>query len=42
MENEVQEVKNEMGKELIEAKLSLKKNEKLTSVSKMSNSVRKR
>ena len=42
MEQEVQEVKNEMGKELMEAKLSFKKNEELTGVSRMSKRVRKR
>ena len=42
MENEVQETKNEIGKELIEAKLSLKKNEKPAGVSKMSKGVRER
>ena len=42
MEQEVQEVKNEMGKELMEAKLSFKKNEELTGVSSMSKRVRKR
>ena len=42
MENEVQKTKNEIGKELMEAKLSLKKNEKSAGVSKMSKGVRER
>lgn len=42
MENEVQETKNEIGKELMEAKLSLKKNEKSAGVSKMSKGIRER
>ena len=42
MEDEVQKTKNEVGKELMEAKLSLKKNEKHAGVSKMSKSIRER
>lgn len=42
MEDEVQETKNEVGKELMEAKLSLKKNEKPASVSKVSKGIRER
>jgi len=42
MEDEVQEAKNEIGKELLEAKLSLKKNEDSAGVSKMPKGVRER
>lgn len=42
MEDEVQKAKNEIGKELMEAKLSLKKNEKSAGVSKMSKGIRER
>lgn len=42
MENEVQKAKNEVGKELMEAKLSLKRNEKHAGVSKMPQGIRKR
>lgn len=42
MEDEVQQAKNEIGKELLEAKLSLKKNEKPAGMSKMSKGNRER
>ena len=42
MEDEVQKAKNELGKELMEAKLSLKKNEKSAGVSKMSKGIGER
>ena len=42
MENEVQRAKNEIGKELLEARSSLKRNEKSTGVFKMSKGIRER